>query len=679
MNGKAIAMGLSILMVLSCFTAVSIASDDSDAVTGPETGSAWGLGASFDRSDIIDMANSAITEMGLEQYIKLITKDGKITEDNYLEVINKLLVLLDPDMDAEITDLNMNGDVWMIYEIVENNSNGYVVDYATVFGIDFTFAGTFSDKTVIDDDDVKELDIEKLKMGLYFYEKGSVYLDRDFAMTALDSNYRLSMQMDLSSNIDFVDGEIENVDRIVDHSYFLNLDGNLSAILIDGVIHLLPTGNETRWTDTFDVHMDMSANINTNIPAFDDEDALSEVRESEYIEDVEISMMSEERDGVLYIYPMYDTVDDTIEGMIAAIDEILKGEGIKIPVPPIDKDEIVGSLFYTYPFESNPNIPEEILIDGSLKLSDSSKSTVWKGVDRVVGKAGDITDGMKFTVTFKDLDGGILKEMEVAYGDTIDLPTDYDGRIITDEDGEKEAFVGWETDDDIIWKSTYPVKRDLVLEPEFADVISDGRSPSQSDFDRNGNAVWELNSGNSMIDKAIDNSLLQGQNTLFVTITDDDGNILYKWKLSAGNSGAGTANIIPRIEEQNTPDKDYLNAVSDGRNTLYLDFSASGKMPGDTTVSYYVGDRFAEGSTVSIYYDNEETGCAEYSGNSVVKNGFIDIGLAHCSSYMVVGDDAGSQGPGMDTSTIAIIVIVVIVIVLIAVVLVMRSRKNKTE
>ena len=262
MKSKTLAMTLSIIMVLSCITAVPIASDDSDAVTGPEAGSAWGLGSSFDRGDIIDIANSVITEMELDGYIKLLTDDGRITEENYLSIINKLLILSNPDIDAEITELDMTGDAWMIYEIVEKNSNGYVVDYATVFGTEIRFAGTFEDKYT--DDGSEELIIKKMVMGVYFYEKGSIYLDRDFAVTALDSNYRLSMQVDLSSNIDIVDGEVEQVDGIVDRNYYINLDGGLDAILIDGVMHLLPTGNETEWKDTFDVRMDMNAGFNTN-------------------------------------------------------------------------------------------------------------------------------------------------------------------------------------------------------------------------------------------------------------------------------------------------------------------------------------------------------------------------------------------------------------------------------
>ena len=675
MKSKTLAMTLSIIMVLSCITAVPIASDDSDAVTGPEAGSAWGLGSSFDRGDIIDIANSVITEMELDGYIKLLTDDGRITEENYLSIINKLLILSNPDIDAEVTELDMTGDTWMIYEIVEKNSNGYVVDYATVFGTEIRFAGTFEDK--YSDDGSEGLIIEKMVMGVYFYEKGNIYLDRDFAVTALDSNYRLSMQVDLSSNIDIVDGEVEQIDGIVDRNYYINLDGGLDAILIDGVMHLLPTGNETEWKDTFDVRMDMNAGFNTNIPFFGTEDVNREVRETEYIEDAEIGMMAEERDGVLYIYPLYDIIDDAIGDIIDGIAEILKEEGIDVAIPPIDRDDIIGSLFYTYPFEANSNIPKELLINGSLKLDDSAKTEIGREVDRIVDKAGDVTEGLKFTVSFKDIHGEVLKETTVGYGDTVELPGDYDGMVITDDDGEKEAFVGWESDDDIIWKSTYPVKRDLVLEPEFADVVSDNRTPSQGDFDRNGTVVWELGQGNSMIDDAIDNSLLQGGNTLFVTITDDDGKVLYKWRLSAGNGDAGTASIVPRIQEQDTPDRDYLNAVSDGRNSLYLDFSASGKMPGDTTVSYYVGDRFDDGSTVTIYYDNVTSGCADYSGTSVVKNGYIDIGLAHCSSYLVVEDDAGSSGT--DNNTILIIVVVLIVIVLIAAYLVMRSRKDRDK
>ena len=90
-------------------------------------------------------------------------------------------------------------------------------------------------------------------------------------------------------------------------------------------------------------------------------------------------MKAEDKDGVLYIYPMYDVIEDEIGDMIDEIAKILKEEGIMIPVPPVDEDKIIGSLFYTYPFESNPNIPEEILINGSLKLSDSAKAEVQKG------------------------------------------------------------------------------------------------------------------------------------------------------------------------------------------------------------------------------------------------------------------------------------------------------------
>lgn len=641
---KSIAIALALVMAISCITVTIVPSDDSDAVAMDiQKGDAWGFGGSMGIEELLDVVNEIIKE---DKELDLIF--GELTKENYLERINLILSFIG----SRVDDFSINSDVWYISEVIEKNDNGYIVDLAMAAKVDMTLSGTFAGE-LVDDSETggPDLTVKDLVLGLRMSMGGKAYLDKDFALTGMNVDYDISSDFSLETNVVLDDDdELELTDALHAYDKYIILGGGFDVELFNGKIHLLPVDGNRGWTDEFDARITMNMNIATDITDDDGENLSKQVHETEIVRDQKWKVDVKDVDGTLYMYPQMD-MDD-------------------LGIPDIS---MIG--YYTFPFEDDDRIPGFLMVGDDLKLDSAGKDTVRNGISKIDGGIHDNVKDMVFTVTFLDMNDKVLDTQKVKYGGTVTLPTKYDGVVITDDDGEKEAFVGWETDDDVIWKAEFPVKSDMTLEPEFADVVSDDKKPGAADFNRNPNVIWDLKDTSDAIHDAIDNSLIQGQNTLYISITDADGNLLYKWKLNAGNDmGTTSASIIPEIEELETPDRTYLKDVADGRTTMYLDFKASGTMPGNTTVTYVVGDRFADGSTVTIYYDDTGSRTAEYAGTAVVSNGTIDIDLAHCSSYMIVGDE-GSSDSGTDMTTLAIIVVAVIAVIAVAA-FAIHSRKN---
>lgn len=639
MNKKMLTIVTATVIALSCFTAIAIDSVETDAIAGPNQGDAWGYGATFDKQDILDAIYDSLEKQGIDV-------NESTAEKEIVDMIEAAIRVY-TGADVDFGDTDISGEIWAIHGITEKNANGYVMDLAAAFSLGTSLSATVG---FTDDGKRETLILEKMALSVDAFIKGKAYLDRDFALTSMELDMGAYIKTDIRANIEQIGDDLEITDRMNDHSYYLNVDGGFNITFDGEPMQIVSSGDHRTIRGVLSGTSGYEFTVTSNIPDVDNRTE----RDTEHFDDLEYAVYIKNVDGTDYMYPTFKDLDDIID-----ID-------LDIPL------DISDMVFYTYPFEDNRLIPDGFLINGDLKLDDSSERMVRGNIDRIIGDSNNDMEKMTFTVTFLDVHDNELKVLkDVPYGSTIDLPNDYDGMIVTDDDGDREMFVGWETADDIIWKPEYKVKGNLILEPEFADMVSDDRRPDKGDFVNNPNVIWDLKHDSHFISEAIDNNLLNGQNTLFVSITDEDGRILYKWRISAGSTGAS---IIPEVKEKDVPDRDYINAVTDGKASMYLDFSASGTMPDGTYVSYYVGDRFADGSTVQIYYDNERTGTADHSGSAIVGNGYIDIDLAHCSSYIVVGD-AGSSGSNMMLIVGAVIVVLVVAV---AAIVLLRSRKNNT-
>lgn len=655
MQKKTFAVAMCLIFCASCFSAaVSCADYESDAATVDfETGDAWGAGAHIDNKKAIEIVNGLIKNHGFE-----------FTEDGYLAELNTILSLA--GIKSNLTRLNVSAEAWCMQEIAEKSPNGYGIRGDLAASAEIAISGSITTPNIIDDDEYEdffdlppgtELRFEDLVIGAYAYADSYTYMDNSFAVTG--GNFDLSVVVSIAGKTNFEitdDDELRVVNGMKEQNLFLNLGIASDFSVSDNPIHLLPPKDGMKyWKDECLVNATISANVNTNLPLDDGRPVNKEIRTS-VTDEIEWKVSAEERNGILYITPELDLddIEDSIDGIV------------DVPV-----EDIVEAMTYTYPFEKNTNIPNEILINGSLKLDADGKKTVREGIDKVKSRIDGSMDGITCTVKFLDTDGAVLETASVKYGDTVKLPTRYDGETVTTPEGSK-TFIGWIDEYGNVWKADYEVKGDLVLKPVFAKNIDD-RKPVDSDFGDSDVINWDLSDDDDFLEDAISNALISGNRTLFVSVSDENGKILYQWKLTAGSDGTvSTGTIVPKITALDTPDKKYLADAADGSKTMYLDFSAQGKMPAGTTVMYYVGDVYSDGTEITVYYDNVSAGTADYAGKSIVRNGYAEIAIPHCSSYMLVGTPSGD---GSDSPILIIIAAVIVIAIVAAAVMILRRNR----
>lgn len=93
----------------------------------------------------------------------------------------------------------------------------------------------------------------------------------------------------------------------------------------------------------------------------------------------------------------------------------------------------------------------------------------------------------------------------------------------------------------------------------------------------------------------------------------------------------------------NNPDIEKL--MQKGAKNLILAFSHSGELPGRAEVKVYVGDTFADGQKLYLYYYNPETKAVEPVQKAlVVVEGYVSFELTHCSDYVLTTKEVKGAG-----------------------------------
>lgn len=115
---------------------------------------------------------------------------------------------------------------------------------------------------------------------------------------------------------------------------------------------------------------------------------------------------------------------------------------------------------------------------------------------------------------------------------------------------------------------------------------------------------------------------------------DQNKKLIYSWNID-GTRINDVSEFITTISF--TSDKSSkifeLSNYADG---LYINFSHSGDLPKGTNVKLYVGNKFADENTVKLYYYNLEKDKLELkTDNLIVKEGYIEFDIEHCSDYFV--------------------------------------------
>lgn len=120
-----------------------------------------------------------------------------------------------------------------------------------------------------------------------------------------------------------------------------------------------------------------------------------------------------------------------------------------------------------------------------------------------------------------------------------------------------------------------------------------------------------------------------------VIINNYSNNIInYSWSIDGNNIGN-----IKNIETFITFTSDNYEAIdrlTNHADSVYLNFKHQGKLPKNTKIKVYVGNKYQDGAIVNIYYYNgDKNKMDEQVKDLKVVGGYVEFDIEHCSEYII--------------------------------------------
>ena len=167
----------------------------------------------------------------------------------------------------------------------------------------------------------------------------------------------------------------------------------------------------------------------------------------------------------------------------------------------------------------------------------------------------------------------------------------------------------------------------------------------------------------------------------YYEIKDYERDLEYSWKFEKEENQDVSVEDSLFIEEDlrlsldaKTDDTEKINEEVE-QDKLIITFDYHGDLPLDTTVKINVRDRFKDGEKLYLYYYNPELDQIEYIDHGVlVKNGYVEFQIAHCSDYFLTAAVVNDAVNNPQSVNYIIIGLAVVVFILIAVTL-FQSKK----
>ena len=155
---------------------------------------------------------------------------------------------------------------------------------------------------------------------------------------------------------------------------------------------------------------------------------------------------------------------------------------------------------------------------------------------------------------------------------------------------------------------------------------------------------------------------------------DDFGRVLYYW-IFKGVSTQEQSKVDTNIRFASA-NEEKIHELSNYADGLVLNFAHEGPIPEGTSVKIYVGDRFADGTSLKLYlFDNEKAKLGLDSEALEVKNGFVELEMSHASEYYLTQSEIKDMGIYSTFFVVAVAEAGIILALLIVLVL-RRKRKQ---
>ena len=103
------------------------------------------------------------------------------------------------------------------------------------------------------------------------------------------------------------------------------------------------------------------------------------------------------------------------------------------------------------------------------------------------------------------------------------------------------------------------------------------------------------------VDKSILQKLKEYEKTITYEVTNDDNELLYSITID-GKKIKDADKVLNFNMEFKSDFKSFIDALTNKKDVIYLNFESNSKLPGNITVKVFVGDKFKNGKTLYLYY-----------------------------------------------------------------------------
>lgn len=113
--------------------------------------------------------------------------------------------------------------------------------------------------------------------------------------------------------------------------------------------------------------------------------------------------------------------------------------------------------------------------------------------------------------------------------------------------------------------------------------------------------------------------------------------VTYAWIFDGSKMESSDFNIDLSLNIGTSTNKSVIDSLVSNKDTsLVLEFAHHGDLPDGTAVKVFVGDKYANGTKLTLYYFNETTKKLEEVAKDIeVVDGYITFNLDHCSEYVL--------------------------------------------
>ena len=140
--------------------------------------------------------------------------------------------------------------------------------------------------------------------------------------------------------------------------------------------------------------------------------------------------------------------------------------------------------------------------------------------------------------------------------------------------------------------------------------------------------------------------------TVSVSVVNEKKEKQYEWSFDTTKVDSDKIVSVDLTVKFATEKQKEIQDLTGQTDTFYMSFSHHGVLPAPAKMTVYVGNQYADGSVVFLYYYNEDTGKIEAitedgtsavnAGNIhglVVRNGYVTYTISHCSEYFLCEKD----------------------------------------